>query len=168
MVKSGNTGSRAALVVVSSKAVKRFWILQAIVIVTCIVILLVHGSADAGERVLGYRAVCTDATEVDPCWLSAGGWGGITLGAGVGVVSYGWLSAGILFGVGQAACGLIAFGQVAVGPVFFCAQLGAGLTGLGQLAIGGRVMGQGELGFDGHEFLGDLNARLNELLRFRS
>ena len=93
---------------------------------------------------------------------------GITIGAGAGLVSYGWLSAGILFGVGQAACGLIAVGQVAVGPVFFCGQLGVGLTGAGQLAIGGRVIGQGQLGYDGRAFLGDLNARLDELLRFRS
>ncbi len=146
---------------------KRFWILQAIVIVTSIVIVAVHGSADAGERVLGLRAVCSDASEVDPCWLAVGGWGGITLGAGAGLVCYGWLSAGLLFGVGQAASGLIAFGQVAVGPVFFCGQLGVGLTGVGQLAIGGRVMGQGSLGFDGSAFLSDLNERLNERLRFR-
>lgn len=147
---------------------KRFWILQALVIVTCIVILVVSGPADAGERVLGYRAVCTDATDVDPCWISWGGAGAITLGAGVGLVAYGWLSAGILFGVGQAASGLIAFGQVAVGPVFFAGQLGVGLTGIGQLAIGGRVKGQGTLGFDGGAFLSDLNDRLDALLRFRS
>ena len=158
---------RPAHAVVSSSSVKRFWILQAIVIVTSLVFLAVSGSSDAGERVLGLRAVCHEAIETDPCWLSFGGWGGITLGAGVGLVSYGWLSAGILFGVGQAASGLIAFGQVAVGPVFFCGQLGVGLTGLGQLAIGGRVMGQGQLGFDGHAFLTDLSERLSERLRFR-
>jgi len=147
---------------------KRFWILQAVIIVSCIIILLVNGSADVGERVLGYRAVCSEATEADPCWLSFGGYGAITLGAGFGLVVYGWISGGILFGVGQAASGLIAFGQVAVGPVFFAGQLGAGLTGIGQLAIGGRVKGQGELGFDGGPFLSDLNKRLDKLLSFRS
>lgn len=156
-----------AQVVVSSPPVKRFWILQAIVIVTALVILAVNGSSDAGERVLGLRAVCSEASEADPCWLSVGGWGGINVGVGVGLVSYGWISGGILFGIGQAASGLIAFGQVAVGPVFFCGQLGVGLTGVGQLALGGRVKGQGQLGFDGGAFLADLNERLNQLLRFR-
>ena len=164
---NGKRRAAPAHVVVSSKAVKRFWILQAIVIVTSLIFLAVSGSVDASERVLGFRAVCTEAAQSDPCWLSFGGWGAITLGAGVGLVSYGWISGGILFGVGQAASGLIAFGQVAVGPVFFCGQLGVGMTGLGQLAIGGRVMGQGQLGFDGSAFLNDLSERLNERLRFR-
>jgi hypothetical protein len=147
--------------------VKRFWILQAIVIVTAVVMLVAHGVTGDEARVLGYRAVCTGGTDVDPCWISGGGYGGIVLGAGIGLMAYGWISGGLLFGVGQAASGLIAFGQAVIGPVFFAGQLGVGLTGVGQIAIGGRVVGQGELGWNGSAFLRDLNARLNEHLRFR-
>ncbi len=145
----------------------RFWIVQAIIIVAGL-LLVATTLGDAGAtRILEHRTICSDAGDTDPCWITFGGYGAIEYGVGAGLVSYGWVGAGILFGVGQATTGLIAFGQVGIGPVFFCSQLGAGLQGIGQLAIGGRVKGQGQLGFDGGEYLKDLSTRLNEILKFR-
>jgi hypothetical protein len=146
-------------------AVKRFWVLQVVILVSCAIMLLSGLVED--HRVLGFRAVCSDAAQADPCWLTFGGFGAISIGMGVGLVCYSWVGIGILFGVGQATCGLIAFGQLAVGPIFFCGQLGVGMTGLGQVSIGGRVIGQGELGASGSAFLRDLNTRLDGLLAFR-
>ena len=145
----------------------RFWVIQVIIIVTGL-LLAVTTPGDAGAiRILEHRTVCSDPSMEDACWIALGGTGAISFGMGVGLVSYGWVGAGVLFGVGQASAGLIAFGQVAFGPLFFCAQLGGGLMGIGQVAIGGRVVGQGELGYNGADYLKDLSARLNEILKFR-
>lgn len=103
-----------------------------------------------------------------PSWIAAGGEGVIVLGAGVGLVEFGMYGVGILFATGQACAGLIAFGQAAFGLLFFAGQLGLGLTGVGQLAVGAQVVGQGELGPNGREFLERMSADLDELLRFRS
>jgi hypothetical protein len=149
-------------------AVKNFWFIQIFIVVTTILLIVTTPGDSGALRILDHRAVCTDASSLaDPCWISFGGAGAITLGMGVGLVMYGWIGAGILFGVGQAATGMIAFGQAAFGPLFFCAQLGLGMSGIGQLAGGGRVVGQLPIGWDGAEYLKDLNERLNRLLSFR-
>jgi hypothetical protein len=149
--------------------VVRFWIIQAFIIVTALLLVVTTPGDSGAIRLLDHRVVCTDSSSVaDPCWLAFGGVGAISFGIGAGLVSYGWLGAGILFGAGQAATGLIAFGQAVFGPLFFCGQLGLGMSGVGQLAIGGRVVGQGQLGYDGAEYLKDLSERVGKLLAFGS
>ena len=95
-----------------------------------------------------------------------GGKGVLVLGAGVGVVAITLYGAGVLFATGQIAVGGIAIGQAGAGFSFFLGQLGGAFTALGQVVGGVLARGQGYLGKDGGEFLKELSAELNELLRF--
>ncbi|HJK89624.1 MAG TPA: hypothetical protein RMH85_05530 [Polyangiaceae bacterium LLY-WYZ-15_(1-7)] len=99
-------------------------------------------------------------------WISMGGKGVLVLGAGVGVVAITLYGAGVLFATGQIAVGGIAIGQAGAGFSFFLGQLGGAFTALGQVVGGVLARGQGYLGKDGGEFLKELSAELNELLRF--
>lgn len=103
----------------------------------------------------------------DYAWMTIGGEGVIALGVGFGLVEFGMYGVGIFFATGQACAGLIAIGQAAFGPIAFLGQLGIGLTGAAQLAVGGQVIGQGELGPNGSDFLARLSKDLDDLLRLR-
>ena len=149
---------------------KRFWILSVILVVTAVLLAAITplgGSGLATTRVLGMPVVGWGKMN-DPAWIAVGGQGVVVLGGGVGLVEYGWIGAGVLFGCGQASAGLISFGQAAFGLLFVCAQLGVGLTGLAQLFLGGWGIGQARGAMDGKGFLQQLNADLDDVLRFRS
>jgi len=164
---------------ISSFAVKRFWILVGAIVLTSIGLgLVVHRDPETGmseAKVLGMGAVCMGTAE--PCWLQLGfptengseaepPTGVLVVGlGGVGVVMIGLYGVGLLFATGQLAAGLITVCQVGVGLVFFLGQLAFGLTGLGQLAIGGLVAGQGRLGMDGEAFLRQLDRDVSQALR---
>lgn len=162
---------------ISSIAVKRFWLLVGVIVLTTVgLAFAVKRDPETGmsaAKVLGMPAVCIGASE--PCWLQLGipesgdpPVGVLVVGlGGAGVVMIGLYGVGLLFATGQLAAGLIAVCQVGVGLVFFLGQLAFGLTGLAQLAIGGLVAGQGRLGMDGAEFLEVLNRDVERSLRLR-
>ena len=140
---------------------KPFGVLLGVMIATAIAMVLSPGGT---EPVLGLP-VTNVADENTPAWIAFGGVGVLCLGAGVGVVSFTLYGGGVLFATGQITAGLICIGQLGVGVVFACVQVGAGLTGIGQGIAGGLVGGQGTLGFDGDEFLEQLDKDVSELLR---
>ncbi len=118
------------------------------------------------ELAFGMPLACTGGEE--PCWIAANGTGAIALGAGKGLVFFGWIGFGVFFAVGQLAGGLITIAQLGLGPVFFLGQVGGGLAGLGQLVFGLRGMGQAAIAYDGKPFLKALNSELQQHLAFRA
>jgi hypothetical protein len=160
-------GHRATIV-----ALKRFFLLSGFIVATALGLALVTDYAPSREdggsvsraHVLGLPVVAVGTS--DPAWLAVGtGQGILVVGiGGVGVVTFGFYGAGILFATGQGAIGLFAIGQLAVGVVFVICQLGVGLSGIGQVLAGGLVVGQGTLGADGEPYLRRLNEDVNGLL----
>jgi hypothetical protein len=148
--------------------VRWFIVLQIVIVVVGLLLGLtteLHGDVSA-TRALGMPLACAPGYEgEEPCWIAIGHPAALVFGYGVGLVFYGAVGVGLLFGVGQATAGTIAFGQAAFGLVFFVAQVGVGFSGLGQLAIGGITAGQGSVGKAGGPYFKWLNAELDAVLR---
>jgi hypothetical protein len=149
---------------------KRFVLLSVIIVITTVILALTTEMGSSGSisetRILG-APVVTLADDTFS-WIAFGaGAGVIVLGAGVGVVAFTVIGAGLLFGTGQVTAGCIAMGQAGLGLVAFLGQAGTGLVGAGQVVIGALGWAQGRLAMDGEQFIKDLNADLNETLKFR-
>ncbi len=149
-------------------AVRWFVLLQLVIVVVGLLLGVTTELQDnvSTTRALGMPLACSSGyAGAEPCWMSVGHPGALVFGFGVGLVFYGAVGVGLLFGLGQATAGMIAFGQAAFGLVFFVAQLGLGFSGLGQLAIGGITVGQGSVGKAGGPYFKWLNAELDDVLR---
>lgn len=136
---------------------KNFVILAVLIVVTTAALGFTTEMAVSGTtsrtRVLG--APVASLGEADFSWISIGaGSGVIVLGAGVGVVAFTLIGAGLLFGTGQVTAGFIA------------GQAGTGLVGAGQVVVGALGWAQGRLAMDGEEFIKSFNKDLNETLKF--
>ena len=66
----------------------------------------------------------------------------------IGLIAFGQLAIGLIFGLGQAATGAICIGQLAVSMIFAAGQICLGKIAIGQIVYGQYALGQ--LGWGDH------------------
>ncbi len=118
------------------------------------------------ESFAGMPAMCVSPDASVTCWLTIGsGMGVLFVGLfGAGLVCIGYITGGILFGMGQVAIGGICLAQAGIGGSFFFGQAGGALTALGQVVVGMISKGQASAGFDAEAHLAEVAADLKRYL----